>query len=205
MVGARRSLSGLAALALALSMSLPAVAQDGGGEPPEPEPEPEAVQEGAPRASFRGDFKAAYALTEGAGMNDHILMEVTLGPQFGRAVAGGSVGVAPVFSGAVSIAEGGHASLRLQGGLELALGVAKDVELVPIITAGFLKAFGDDEREGPVARLGLAFRILGKNNFYLTFEPVSLVVLPAPPGGFTRYTSHVALDMGVVKVGGRGP
>jgi hypothetical protein len=193
---------GLAALLLALSMSLPARAE--GDEPPPSEPAPEAARE-LSRNSFRGDFKAGYALTEGAGMNDHILLEVTLGPQFGRAVAGGSVGVAPVFSGAVAIAEGGHVSLRLQAGLELALGVAKDLELVPILTGGFLKAFGDDGREGLVARVGLAFRVLGKNNFYLSFEPVSLVVLPAPPGGFTRYTSHVALDMGVVKVGGRGP
>lgn len=201
MVGARALLVGL----VGLGLLTPPQAWAGEAEPPTEAAEVAAPEAKPGQTQFRADFKTGYALTEGAGMTDHITMELTIGPQFGRAVPGGRIGVAPIFAGTFTIAEGGSTSLRLQAGLELAIGVAKDVELVPIITGGFLKAFEDDLRQGPTARASLAFRVLGKQGFYLCFEPISLVMLPPPPGGFTRYTSHVALDMGVVKVGGRGP
>jgi hypothetical protein len=157
-----------------------------------------------PAISFRADFAAGYALTDGIGMNDHLLMGITVGPQFLRATPG-KVAVAPIAAVTLGIAEGGQASLRVHGGLELAVGVVEDLELAIAVTGGYLRAWEDDQRAGPMARLGLGFKLLAPKGFYLGFEPISVTVLPPPPAGFTRYTSHVAVDMGVIKFGGRGP
>ncbi len=190
--------------AAAASAAEPSAAAAPAAEPPAAAA-PAAEPSGKPRVGFRADFRTGWNLTDGTGVLDHAGLGVSLGPQIGRACRGCRPSLGPFFGATVGIAEEGRPSLRLVLGLEIGLGLAPDVELVPSFFGGFFKAFEDDERQGPVGGASLALRVRGPNHFFFSVEPVRLVVLPPPPAGFTRYTSHVALDMGIVRFGGITP
>ncbi len=157
-----------------------------------------------PPVAFRGDFSALWAITDGQGLSDHAGLTLTLGAQFGDAIRGHSVGIGPIVTGTFGAAEGGEFSIRVGAGAELVLPLVEQVELVPALLGGYLRSLDGDERAGPFLKVGLGIRLLpGIDDFWLQFEPLALVVLPPPPGGFTRYTSHVALDVALVRFGGR--
>ena len=185
----------LGVLPLLVALLLPSTTFAGEGFAPERNP--------APSGHFRLDFKTAWGVTDGAGMIDHIVMEVTGGPQIGTASVGGPPAISPLIGAVGGIAEEGQPSMRIFGGVELAFGLHKSLELVPGVFGGWLKAFKGDEREGGMFRVTLGLRVLSDEDFFIVVEPVTLVVLPAPPGGFTPYTTHVSLDFGIVKFGGR--
>ncbi len=180
---------------LVFALMIPGLASADDGFAPEQNP--------APSGHFRADFKASWGVTDGSGMIDHAALELTIGPQIGAALVGGPPGISPIFGATVGIAEEGQPSLRLFGGAEFAIGVHKDLELVPGVFGGWLKAWKGDERVGPMFRATLGLRVLSEEDFFIVVEPVSLVVLPEPPGGSTPYTTHVSLDFGIVKFGGR--
>jgi hypothetical protein len=161
-----------------------------------PEPSPPAV-------GFRADFGLLWSITDGQGMSDHAALALTVGPQLGDAVPRGTPAIAPVFSGAFGVAEGGEFSFRLGGGIEVLGGLVPNVELVGQVLGGFLKQLDNDLREGPFLKVGVGIRMLARDQFWVQFEPANLVVLPPPPGGFTRYTSHIAVDVALVRFGGR--
>ena len=156
--------------------------------------------------AFRGDFSLLWAITDGQGLADHAGLTVTLGPQFGAAVPCRCLAVAPVVTGTFGAAEGGDFSMRLGGGAELVLPVVDAIELVPSLLAGYFRSFAGDERAGPFLKVGVGIRLLpGIDDFWLQIEPLALTLLPPPPEGFTRYTSHVAVDVALVRFGGRTP
>jgi|GEM_PF-2035139 len=187
----RRSLP--VALALLALLALPtSVVAD--GYAPEPAP---------PALGFRADFGLIWAITDGQGMSDHALLSLTAGPQFGDAVPRGVPAVAPIVTGSFGVAEGGEFSLRVGGGLEVLGGLVPNVELVGHIVGGYLKQFDNDLRAGPFLKVGAGVRLLSRDQFWVQFEPLTLVVLPPPPGGFTRYTSHISVDVALVRFGGR--
>lgn len=190
-MSARRSLF-LAVIGLGLLAAAPTGAQ---GFAPE--------QPGPPPVRFRVDFKTAWAVTDGSGMIDHAALDLTVGPQIGDARPGGPPAVSPLFGATAGIAEEGQPSLRIWGGAELSFGLHKHLELVPGVFGGWMKAWRGDQRAGPLLRATVGLRVLSTEDFFIVVEPVALVLLPAPPGGFTRYTTHVALDMGIIKFGGR--
>lgn len=158
---------------------------------------------GPPPVRFRGDFRAGWNLTDGSGMIDHVGLELTFGPQIGDATVGGPPAIAPLLGGAFGIAEDFHLSMRVFAGAEFAIAVLPKLELVPAFFGGFLKQWKNDERQGPLARAAFGVRIISDEDFFLVFEPLSITVLPPPPGGFTRYTTHVSLDVSFIKFGGR--
>jgi len=156
-----------------------------------------------PAVGFRGDFGLIYAITDGQGMSDHAALTLTVGPQFGDAERGKPPGLAPVFTGSFGVAEGGEFSFRVGGGLEVVGGLVKNVELVGQVLGGYLVQLDNDERRGPFFKVGAGIRLLSRDQFWVQFEPLNLLVLPPPPGGFTRYTSHIAVDVALVRFGGR--
>ena len=182
---------------LALLLLLPAVAsaQEAATD--------HAPELGGPAVGFRGDFGLIWAITDGQGVADHAALSLTLGPQFGDASRGAPPALAPVFTGSFGVAEGGEFSLRLGGGLEVLGGIVKNVELTAHVLGGYLRMFDGDMRDGPFLKVGAGIRLLSRDQFWVQFEPLNLLVLPPPPGGFTRYTSHVAVDVALVRFGGR--
>ncbi len=184
---------GVPVLLAAVLLSAPASADEGF-----------APEQGAPPPGhFRLDFKTSWGVTDGSGMIDHAVLEVTVGPQIGDASVGGAPAIAPLFGVAGGIAEEAHPSLRIFGGAELAFGLHPHIELVPAVFGGWLKAWKGDEREGPMFKATVGLRVLSDEDFFVVVEPVALVLPPPPPGGATPYTSHVSMDFGIVKFGGR--
>ena len=161
-------------------------------------PEPEGLAVG-----FRGDFGLIWSITDGQGMSDHAAMALTFGPQFMDAKPGGAPALAPVVSGVFGVAEGGEFSFRVGGGLEVIGGLVPNVELVGQLLGGYLRQLDNDERAGPFLKVGVGVRLLARDQFWVQFEPLNLLVLPPPPDGFTRYTSHIAVDVALVRFGGR--
>jgi len=155
---------------------------------------------------LRADFRLGWNVTDGVGVIDYIGMGGSIGPVFGRACRGCPPSFAPFAEVTAGIAEEARASIRVVGGQEIAGGLAPDVELVPSIFGGFYKAFDDDERQGGTVGASVALRVRGPDHFFFSLEPVRFVLLPPPPGsGYTRYTTHFALDFGVVRFGGITP
>ncbi len=181
-----------------------AVADEGADDAPTTEaaaafsPEPSG-----PAVGFRGDFGLIYAITDGQGMSDHAALTLTVGPQLGDAVPGAAPALAPVVTGSFGVAEGGEFSFRVGGGLEVLGGIVKNVEVVGQVLGGYLVQLDNDERRGPFFKVGAGIRLLSRDQFWVQFEPLNLLVLPPPPGGFTRYTSHIAVDVALVRFGGR--
>lgn len=192
-------------LALALALFSPgsgAAADDVSPDPSAPSPEAPPSAPGPP-LRFRADFRAGWNITDGAGVIDHIVLEGTFGVQLGpRDVR---INVAPVFAAAGGIAEGGEPTMRMMGGLEFAFALHPVVELVPAVFVGGFRAWEGDKRQGLAARIGCGLRVHGPRGFFVGFDPFSLYVLPPPPGGTTPYTSHVALDVSILRFGGRTP
>ncbi len=182
-------------LLVLLLLAAPGAAAADDGFAPEQDP--------SPSAHFRFDFKTSWGVTDGSGMIDHAALELTVGPQIGRAVVDGPPAISPLFGFTGGIAEEAQPSLRVFGGAEFSFAVHEHIELVPGVFGGWMKAFKGDEREGPMFRATFGLRVLSDEEFFVVVEPVSLVVLPPPPGGFTPYTTHVSLDFGIVKFGGR--
>ena len=179
---------------LLLLALLPGAALADGEFAPEPSPPP---------AGFRGDFGLVYGITDGQGMSDHATLNLTLGVQVGDATPRKAPAVAPVWTGAFGVAEGGEFSFRVGGGVEVLGGLVPNVELVGTLLGGYLIQLDNDQRRGPFAKVAVGIRLLSRDQFWVQFEPLSLVVLPPPPGGFTRFTSHVSVDVALVRFGGR--
>lgn len=155
---------------------------------------------------FRGDFALLWAITDGQGIADHAGLTITLGPQFGSAVPCRCLGVAPIVTGTFGAAEGGEFSFRVGAGAELVLPIVEEIELIPSLLAGYFHSMDGDERRGPFLKAGLGFRLLpGVDDFWVQVEPLAVTLLPPPEGGFTRYTTHVAVDIALVRFGGRTP
>lgn len=164
-------------------------------QPWAPEPPPTH----RPAVRFRGDFRAGWNLVDGAGVLDHVVLEASFGPAFGP------LGLAPLLAVGAGIAEGGEASLRVAGGIELDLPLHPVLSLVPSVFVGAFRAWEGDLRVGPAGRFSFALRVAGDRGFFIQFEPISLYVFPEPPGGATPYTAHVALDLTLLRFGGRTP
>ncbi len=169
---------------------------------------PDAAEEFAPdpgpKPSFRGDFRAAWALTDGSGMLDHAVLELDIGVQ----ILPPRIGVpspTPLFGIAGGIAEGGHPSIRVMGGVELPIPVHPAIEIVPAFFGGYLRQWRGDLRAGPMFRGALGMRVLGPDDFFVTLEPISITVLPIPPAGPAPYTDHFAWEFALIKIGGRTP
>lgn len=188
----------LALIAAAMLLPAPAAADDPDGFAPD-------VGTAVPDLGFRADFRLGWNLTDGAGVIDYVGMSVNVGPQIGKSCKGCKPTLGPYFEITGGIAEEARPSIRVVGGLEVGVAVAKDVEIVPSVFGGFFKAFDDDERQGGTAGASVALRVRGPNHFFFSVEPVRLVILPPPDGGYTRYTTHLALDMGIVRFGGITP
>ncbi len=154
---------------------------------------------------FRADFRLGWNLTDGVGVIDYAGMGLNVGPVFGASVVGGAPVVSPFAEATFGIAEEGRPSIRAVGGIEVGFALRADVELVPSLFGGYYRAFDDDERAGGTVGAGLALRIRGPNRFFFSVEPVRFVLLPPPESGYTRYTTHFALDMGIVRFGGITP
>lgn len=190
---------GLAATLLFLSALLAVAPAPAESAPPEFAPEPSPLP-----VAFRADFSALWSITDGQGLADHAGLTLTVGLQLGDAIRGRGVGLGPIVTGTFGVAEGGEFSYRIGGGAELVLPLIDQVELVPALLGGYLRSLDADERQGPFLKVGLGIRLVpGVDDFWLHIEPLTLVVLPPPPGGFTRYTSHVAVDVALVRFGGR--
>jgi hypothetical protein len=154
--------------------------------------------------SFRGDFRAAWALTDGSGMLDHAVLE----GDFGVQLLPTRLGVpAPtlLFGIAAGIAESAEPSVRVVGGVELPIKIAPMLEIVPAFFGGYLRLFRGDQRQGPMFRGALGLRVLGDDGFFITVEPISVTILPLPPAGAAPYTDHFAWEIALIKIGGRGP
>lgn len=154
---------------------------------------------------LRVDFRLGFNVTDGVGVIDHPGLGASVGPVFGRACPGCPPVVSPYAELTFGIAEEGRPSLRAVGGLELGISVARDIELVPSVFGGYFHAFKDDERRGGTVGASLALRVRGPDHFFFSVEPLRFVLLPPPPLGATRYTTHFALDFGVVRFGGITP
>ncbi len=186
-------MSALGALAAALVL-LATPAEAGEEFAPDPGPKP----------AFRGDFRAAWALTDGSGMLDHAVLELDLGVQ----ILPSRMGVpspTPLFGIAGGIAEGGHPSVRVMGGVELPILVHPVIELVPAFFGGYLRQFRGDLRAGPMFRGAFGMRVHGPDGFFVTLEPISVTILPIPPAGPAPYTDHFAWEFALIKIGGRTP
>lgn len=164
---------------------------------------PAFVGEAVP--AFTGHFRASWNLTDGAGVLDHIAVEGAWGLQLGAPAPGGPPGVAWLGAVTGAIAEGGEPSLRIGGGVELPFAVHRAIECVPSFWVGGYRLWTGDQREGPMFRAAFGLRMRGEKGFSLTLSPLSLLVLPPPPDGWSRYTTHVALDVTVLEIGGRIP
>ncbi len=161
----------------------------------------------------RIDARFAWAVTEGEGFGDHPLIQLDAGVQLGRARVGGPPAVALVVGGSVGVGEAlgkSNLSVRVVGGSELPVAVSmsglspSSVEIVPVLQAGYLKVVDEDKRKGFTLRVTVGMRFLfDRTAFYFTFEPLSVVLLPPPPGGFNRSTAKVAFELGILKVGAR--
>jgi len=154
---------------------------------------------------FRADFRLGWNLTDGVGVIDYVGGGVSVGPVFGEPTVGGPPVLSPFAEVTGGIAEEGRPSVRVVGGLEVGVAVRRDVEIVPSVFGGWYRAFSDDHRSGGTVGAGLALRVRGPDHFFFTVEPVRFVLLPPPPNGYTRYTTHFALDMGIVRFGGIFP
>ena len=191
-------------LAIAVLAATPVAPSDDSG--PATTPAGEFAPDPGPLVgpSFRGDFRAAWGLTDGSGVLDHAVLEFDVGVQ----VIPARIGVpapAPLFGIAGTVAESGEASLRITGGIELPIRIAPMLEVVPAFFGGFMKLFAGDRREGPMFRGALGLRVLGDDGFFITVEPLSVTVLPIPPAGPARYTDHVSFEVAIIKIGGRAP
>ena len=159
------------------------------------------------------DGRFAWVVTAGEGVGDHPLMELDVGVQFGRARPGGPPGVALLLGGGVGVGEAlgkSNVSWRVVGGIEIPVAVTMPalseslIEIVPVLQAGYLKVVDEDKRKGFTLRGSVGMRFLfNATAFYLTFEPLSVLLLPAPPGGFNNSTAKVAIELGILKVGAR--
>lgn len=187
-----------AATALLLLLASAAAADEPG--PPDagfaPDPGPKVP------AGFRADFRLGWNLTDGNGVIDYVGMGLNVGPVFGAPEVGGPPVVSPFGEITAGIAEDARPSIRIVGGIEVGIAVRHDVEIVPSVFGGYYRAFEDDQRAGGTVGAGVGLRVRGPNHFFFTVEPVRFVLLPPPENGYTRYTTHFALDMGIVRFGG---
>ncbi|MCP4870855.1 MAG: hypothetical protein GY898_19295 [Proteobacteria bacterium] len=151
---------------------------------------------------FRTDFRLGWNLTDGNGVIDYIGMGLNVGPVFGKPTVGGPPVVSPFGEFTAGIAEDARPSIRIVGGIEVGVAVRHDVEIVPSVFGGYHRSFEGDRRAGGTVGAGVALRVRGPNHFFFSVEPVRFVLLPPPENGYTRYTTHFALDMGIVRFGG---
>jgi hypothetical protein len=161
------------------------------------------VLAGAP--AFVGSFRASWNLVDGVGVLDHIAVEGAFGLELRRPLGAPGPAVDVLGSATGAIAEGGEPSMRVLGGVAFPFRLGPAVELVPSFWFGGYRLFAGDRREGPAGRVALALRVEGEGGFFLEFAPLSLLLLPPPGDGWSRYTSHVALDVAIVTFGGRSP
>jgi hypothetical protein len=78
------------------------------------------------------------------------------------------------------------------------------VELVPVVQAGYQMQLSGGGRAGFTMRVALGLRFLpAGTSLYLTFEPVSLVLLFPSSADPTASSSRQALEFGLIKFGWR--
>jgi hypothetical protein len=162
----------------------------------------------------RADVRAAWMVTNGLDFGDRPVFQVDVGAQFGRARVG--AGPALALTGGVALGVGKalgerqQESLRVMGGVELPIALAipqigdQPVELVPVVQAGYQTQLSGGDRVGFTMRVALGLRFLpAASSLYLTFEPVSLVLLFPSSVDPTASSSRQALEFGLIKFGWR--
>ncbi|MFQ5530753.1 MAG: hypothetical protein ACE5FP_10470 [Gemmatimonadota bacterium] len=167
------------------------------------------------QTSLRVDSRLGYLVTGGDTFSDRPFVQIGGALELGRARAG----AAPVLAVSVGlVAEFGDifaasmtTSWRMLAGLEAAWvlaegpdGGAPRAEFVPSIQAGYQTTVGQDERSGLTLRAGPGLRIpiASDGGMLLTFEPVSVVLLPAPDGPIAD-EARIAWELGILKLGFR--
>lgn len=163
----------------------------------------------------RIDTRIGYLLTGGNTFSDRPLVQVGGALEFGQTRVGGP----PVFGVTAGlVAEFGNVfaasmttSWRFLAGVEAAWaltdgvdGAAPRAEFVPSIQVGYMTTGGQDERSGLTVRAGPGLRVplAPDGRMLLTFEPVSIVLLPAPDG-VIEDEARVAWELGILKFGFR--
>ncbi len=154
-------------------------------------------------------------MTGGNTFSDRPLVQLGGALEFGQTRVGGPPAIG-VTAGLVAefgdiFAASMSTSWRFLAGVEAAWaladavdGSAPRVEFVPSIQAGYMTTGGQDERSGLTVRAGPGLRIplAPDGGMLLTFEPVSIVLLPAPDG-LIEDEARVAWELGILKFGFR--
>lgn len=163
----------------------------------------------------RLDARIGFLATGGNTFSDRPFVQLGGALEFGRTRVGGPP-VLGVIAGLVAefgdvFAASMTTSWRFLAGVEAAWALADGVdgsapkaEFVPSIQAGYMTTGGQDERGGLTIRAGPGFRIplASDGAMLLTFEPLSIVLLPAPDG-VIEDEARVAWEFGILKFGFR--
>jgi len=163
---------------------------------------------------FRIDSRIGFLITGSEGFADRPLFQVDGGLQFGRARPGGppALGItlgASIESGEI-FARTASISTRFLAGIELPWAIGGSatrrnaVEFVPAIQVGYQHAFEDDGRNGLTLRVAPGIRVLqSTRTMFLTFEPLSFVLLAAPAPAEDLGDDRFGVELGVLKFGWR--
>ena len=163
----------------------------------------------------RVDVRLGFLATGGDTFGDRPFLQVGGALEFGEARIGGPA-VLAVTTGVVAefgdiFAASMTTSWRFLAGVEVAWvladgrnGGAPGAEFVPSIQAGYQTNGGQDQRNGLTGRAGPGLRIpLDQDGrVLLTFEPVSVVLLPGPDG-VVEDEARIAWEFGILKFGFR--
>ena len=173
------------------------------------------ISTAAAQTTARVDARLGYLVTSGDSFSDRPFISFGGALEFGQARVGGppALGVSAGIAGGFGdvFAASMSTSWRFLVGVEAAWALSDGVdggvpgaELVPSVQAGFQTTGGQDGRSGLTVRAGPGIRIplAPDGRTVLTFEPVSLVLLPAPEGALED-EGRLAWELGVLKVGFR--
>jgi hypothetical protein len=163
----------------------------------------------------RVDARLGYLATGGDTFSDRPFIQLNGALEFGTARAGGPplfgitagvvAGFGDIFAASMTT------SWRFLAGIETAWVLADGIdggvpraEFVPSIQAGYQTTGGQDERKGLTVRAGPGIRIPlnPDGKLLLTFEPVSVVLLPGPDG-VGGDEGRIAWELGILKFGFR--
>ena len=163
---------------------------------------------------FRIDSRIGFLITGTEGFADRPLFQIDGGVQFGRAKPGGppALGLtlgASIESGEI-FARSASISTRFLAGIELPWAIGgsatrrNTVEFVPAVQVGYQHAFEDDGRDGLTFRVAPGIRVFpSRGTVFLTFEPISFVLLAAPPPAEDHGDDRFGWELGVLKFGWR--
>lgn len=163
----------------------------------------------------RIDARLGFLATGGETFSDRPFIQAGGALEFGKAQAGGPP-VLAVTTGIVAefgdiFAASMTTSWRFLAGVEVAWvladgpgGSAPRAEFVPSVQAGYQTDGGRDQRNGLTIRAGPGIRIPldPDGRILLTFEPISVVLLPGPDGA-VEDEARIAWELGILRFGFR--